>query len=191
MSPKRSPFQWVADGAEGVAHEPQPRPDRRGAREEGAALKELAIGLSRLPPERRAALTLDPDVRAQLEALAALPQDGAWQRQIRRVATLLRGEDVDELQAVLAGKGPQDAFAQAGKAWLRRLLPSGDDALQPLLDLHSSLDRQQLRTLLRQARTEGEAGQKARRRFVELLAEARVEPPEAPEAPDAPDAPAS
>lgn len=177
MSPKRSPFQWVADGAEGFAYEPQPRPDRGAARKESEALNELAIGLGRLPPERRAALRLEPEVRAELETLARLVEGGAWRRQVRRLATLLRDEDVGELQAVLDGKGPRDAYVQAAKDWTRRLLKEGDPAVELLLEEGAELDRQQIRTLIRNARAEGEAGTKARARLVKRLSEARLGPP--------------
>ena len=174
MARKRSPFQWVADGVEGQAHVPQPRPDRNAAREEGASLEDLAVALSRLPPERRASLPLRPEVQEQLELLSQMSLDGARRRQIRHVSRMMRGDELDEVRATLAGEGPPDAFLLAAQAWLRRLLDEGDEAVQALLDIAPALDRQQVRNLLRQARGEGPPAARAARRLEELLTAARL-----------------
>ncbi|MCK6507547.1 DUF615 domain-containing protein [Myxococcota bacterium] len=174
MARKRSPFQWVADGVEGEVHVPQPRPDRNAARVEGAALEDLAVELSRLPPERRAALPLRPELAEAIDLLAQMSLDGARRRQIRHVSRMMRGDEGEELRAALAGEGPPDAFRLAAQGWLRRLRAEGDQGVQALLDAAPGLDRQQVRNLLRQARGEGAPAQRAARRLEELLTEARL-----------------
>lgn len=174
MARKRSPFQWVADGVEGEVHVPQPRPDRNAARREGAALEDLAVELARLPAERRAALPLRPELAEALELLSQMSLDGARRRQIRHVSRMMRGDEGEALRLALAGEGPPDAFQLAAQAWLLRLREEGDDGVQALLDAAPSLDRQQVRTLLRQARGEGPPAQRAARRLEDLLIAARV-----------------
>lgn len=174
MARKRTSFQWVAEGVEGEAFEGRPRPDRHHNRQENVALEELAEALVLLPAERRAALPLDEDLRAELELLAAMPHDGAWRRQLRRVAGLLREEDPAPLQAILAGAGPADAWQAAAEHHARVLLDGDDAALQALVDAHPALDRNQLRALLRQARGEGAPAARAARRLVGVLARAKL-----------------
>jgi len=82
-------------------------------------------------------------------------QRGAYQRQLRRIASLMAHEDVDAIQAEIARqKQPskqQTAEFHQLEQWRDRLISGDDKLLTELIDQFPVIDRQHIRQLVRNA----------------------------------------
>lgn len=127
------------------------------------ALEVLALGeqLVGLTPAQLAKLPIPEDLLPHIEYTKRITSHGARKRQLAFLAKHMRRESDQALQAI---RDVLDAGSEVSRRevaqlhrvelWRDRLLAGGDAALGELLELHPHLDRQQLRTLVRNAQAE-------------------------------------
>ncbi len=145
-------------------------PSRSQQRRDALAVLALAEQLVELPPSRVARLELPDDVRTEIANVRRISSHIARKRQLGFLAKLMRRHGEDAFADVRAALGEnrerqrQEAAALHRLEALReRLLDDdGDSALAELIARHPGLDRQHLRSLIRQARTEREANKPPR-----------------------------
>jgi ribosome-associated protein len=137
------------------------RTDRR-RREDAheALLKSLATRLVASKTATLERLALDEELFAAIVTAQGIRSAPAHNRQVNVVRQHLRalGPDADALARRLESPGPAAAQAAVAgpaprpevKAWCERLEASGDAALEELVQMHPSTDRQQLRQRMRE-----------------------------------------
>ena len=140
---------------------PDDGPSRSQRRREALAVFDLGEQLVALPPSRLAAIELPDDVRAEIANVRRIDARIARKRQLGFLAKLMRRHGDEAFAAARAALGNDRAQQHREAAGLHRLeslrerlLAEGDGALEPLLDAHPQADRQHLRALIRQARSE-------------------------------------
>jgi ribosome-associated protein len=145
-----------------------PHPSRSQQRRDALATLELAGRLVALPPARVAGLDLPEDVRDEVRAVQRTGAHGARKRELGYLAKLMRahGEEVKAAAHAALGDDPaarrRESAAQERLAVLReRLLEEGDAVIGELADQYPQLDRQRLRSLVRQAHDEARRGKPA------------------------------
>ena len=149
-------------------------------------LESLANQLAELSDRARARLELDEPIEREVRALALVDPGSAMARQRRRVATLLRALDLDDLEArvhdVVIGANAAAEGVTRRLERLRDQLLEGDDALEPIFDEHPTIDRPRLHQAVRAARREAEAGPRGRRykQLLKLLRELGLGQPPPP-----------
>jgi len=150
-------------------------PTRTQQRREALAVLELAGQLVDLPPAKLAKLELPDNVRDEIANVRRITSHIARKRQLAFLAKLMRRHDSSAFDAVRAALGEnrdrqrQETAAMHRLEALRERLLDDDDALQALIDQHPDLDRQHLRSLIRQARTEKTAPNKPPKAYRELF----------------------
>lgn len=172
---------------DGTANE---RPSRTARRREALAVLDLAEELAALPPSRIAKIDLPDEVREEIANVRKITSHIARKRQLAHLAKLMRRHDDGVFDAARAElvhdreRGAREATSLHRLEALReRLLAEGDDALSELIAAHPDVDRQHLRALIRQARSEREANKPlhAFRELFRLLRELESPPPQAGE----------
>jgi len=145
-------------------HESAEPPSRTSRKREALDVLAFAKQLVDLPPARVAKLELPDDVREEIANVRRITSHIARKRQLGHLAKLMRAQDEEAFataRAALANDreaGAREAAAAHRLEALReRLLAEGDAALSELIATHPDLDRQRLRALIRQARSEREA----------------------------------
>lgn len=141
------------------------------------ALEILALGekLVELTPAQLARLPIPEDLLPHIEYSKRITAHGARKRQLAFLAKHMRREDDATLDAI---RDALDANSETSRRevatlhrierWRDRLIAEGDNALGELLDEYPQADRQQLRTLLRNAQAE-KARNKPPRAFREVF----------------------
>ncbi len=141
------------------------------------ALEVLALGetLVSLTPAQLAKLPIPEDLLPHIEYSKRITSHGARKRQLAFLAKHMRREDDATLQAI---RDKLDASSEVSRRevaqmhrveqWRERLLAQGDTALAELLGQYPDADRQQLRTLVRNAIAE-KAKNKPPRAYRELF----------------------
>lgn len=136
-------------------------PSRSQQRREALAILTLAGQLVELPPARLAKLGLAQELRDEIDSYRQMRTHGARKRQLAFIAKKLRQRDADELETLRGALGEnrdrqrQETAAMHRLEALRERLLAGDEgALSALIAAHPNVDRQHLRSLLRQARSE-------------------------------------
>lgn len=166
-------FQWVREDQEDEA---KPRVERAIRQREKDETKELELWVRRLaevPRGRWGTLGLSDDVLKGLDQYVGMSRTPARGRIARRLKQLLRHEDMEAVEAALAGDNEHDQKMRELERWRDRLVAGDDADLQAFIEEHPSADRQRLRGLLRQARGEGKGAAKALKAvFQELKAAA-------------------
>lgn len=138
------------------------RPNKSQIKRDNAALEKLGEELIFLPKERLAKLDL-PDALLEAIRLAQTIEKhhGAFKRQRKFIAKLLRDVDIGPIRGQLDGDSRQQAiaihFTHQIERWRDRLLAGGDSEVNALMAEHPEADRQKLRQLLRDANREREA----------------------------------
>ncbi|WP_269791503.1 ribosome biogenesis factor YjgA [Stenotrophomonas sp. Iso1] len=127
------------------------------------ALEILALGeqLVDLTPAQLARLPIPEGLLEHIEYSKRITSHGARKRQLAFLAKQMRREDDETLEAI---RNALDANSETSRRevaimhrmerWRERLLAEGDAALAELLDEHPEADRQELRTLVRNALAE-------------------------------------
>ncbi len=150
-----------------------------------AALAELASKLVALSDKRLNALQLPEEVYDVVHDTRLIKSATARNRSLRRLRAVMRAEDTEAIAqrlqlldeegvAAVVGPGPVDV-------WLDKLLQDGDAALSQFLQEHPQASRQELRTLLRNARaTSGSASAKKSRNGLRQLISSWVSADSAP-----------
>ena len=138
-------------------------PSRSQLRREALDVLKLAQTLASLSDAQLAPLPLDDDLRAEIARTRAVTQQIARKRQTQFLAKQLRKLDDVEIEPIRAALEHDRDHARRETAaqhrieqWRERLIAEGDEALTELLQQFPSADRQHLRQLARNARTERE-----------------------------------
>lgn len=151
-------------------------PSRTQQRREALAMLTLAAQLVELQPARLAKLDLPEDVRREVDVTRRITAHGAHKRQLAYLAKIMRRHDADAFAAVHAELGDnrekqrvETAAMHRLEAMRDRLLADEQTALPELIAAHPQLDRQHLRSLIRQARLEKAAPAKPQRAYREIF----------------------
>lgn len=136
-------------------------PSRSQQRREALAVFELAETLAALSESQLARVPLDDALRDEVLRTRVVTSHIARKRQTQFLAKQMRKLDDDALDAIRAALEHDRAQAHHEtaelhrlEAWRDRLIGEGDTALDALLALHPTADRQHLRQLARNARAE-------------------------------------
>lgn len=151
-------------------------PSRSQQRRDALAVLALAQQLVDLPPARLARLELPEDVRAEIEHTRRITAHVARKRQMAFLAKIMRRHDDDDFASVRAELGEnrdrqrqETAAMHRMEAMRDRLIDDDENALQELIAEHPHVDRQHLRSLIRQARAEKETPNKPPRAYREIF----------------------
>ncbi len=164
------------------SHDPNPPedtdegPSRTQQRREALAMLTLATQLVDLQPTRLAKLDLPEDVRREVDATRRITAHVAHKRQLAYLAKIMRRHDADAFAAVHAELGDnrekqrtETAAMHRLESMRERLIADDQAALPELIAAHPQLDRQHLRSLIRQARLEKATPDKPPRAYREIF----------------------
>lgn len=139
-------------------------PSRSERRRNALDILKLAGQLVELPPTRIPKLNLPEDIVDEIARTRKVTSHIARKRQLAFLAKQMRKHGDEAFTDARAALGEdrdrqrqEAAHMHRLEAARERLLDGGDDALGDLFDRHPHLDRQHLRSLVRQARAEREA----------------------------------
>lgn len=170
MSPSRSRNQTELDDEDYG-------PSRTQQRREALAVLALAGQLVELPPSRLSKLDLPDDVMREIDNTRRVTAHVARKRQLAFLAKVMRRYDEADFANVRAELGEnrdkqrqETAAMHRLEALRERLIDDVDDgALSALLDQHPDIDRQHLRSLIRQARIEKATPNKPPKAYREIF----------------------
>ncbi len=170
MSPSRSRNQSELDDEDYG-------PSRTQQRREALAVLTLAGQLIELQPSRLAKLDLPEDVRREIDITRRMTAHGARKRQLAFLAKVMRRYGDEDFAAVRAELGENREKQRQETAAMHRLettrdrlIEETDDSeLATLIAQHPQLDRQHLRSLIRQARIEKATPNKPPKAFREIF----------------------
>jgi ribosome-associated protein len=169
VSPSRSRNQTELDEADYG-------PSRTQQRREALAVLALATQLVELQPSRLAKLALPDDVREEITRTRQTTAHIAHKRQLAYLAKIMRRHDDDAFASVRAELGENREKQRQETAAMHRLeetrerlLDDDEAALSALIAEHPAIDRQHLRSLIRQARAEKAAPNKPPRAYREIF----------------------
>lgn len=121
------------------------------------ALKDLGVELTDLSKNALARIPLDEDLLTAIELAQKIKKEGR-RRQLQLIGKMLRARDVEPIQTALDKlknrHNQQVALFHKLEMIRDRLVTEGDDAIPAILALYPDADRQQLRTLARNAQKE-------------------------------------
>lgn len=127
------------------------------------ALKKLGIELVKLSKNELEKIPLDEDLIYAIGLAQKIKKEG-YRRQIQYIGKLLRNRDIDPISQALDKlknrHNQQIALFHKLEKLRDDLIATGD--AETIIDLYSTADRQQLRTLARQAKKEQEANKPAK-----------------------------
>lgn len=130
------------------------------------ALQDLGLALALLPNEQRRAVEMPEDLREAIEQYLKTRSHEARRRQLQFVGKLLRRVDAAPLLAAAerfqSGRSADAERLHTIERW-RDALIADDEAVTRWIEEHPDTDIQQLRSLVRAARSEG-AGQDSEQR---------------------------
>jgi ribosome-associated protein len=145
--------------------EPSGRPNKSQQKRDIAERMELIEKMTGLADKELARLGVGQDVIDEIAKVRAIKPSGARQRQLKYCVKQLREHDLSQVDLYLNDRRSQQvAHNQAFhhlERWRDRLIDEGDGAIGALLDEWPTLERQQLRQLVRDARREREQGKPA------------------------------
>ena len=171
MSPSRSRNQHELDDTEYG-------PSRTQQRRDALAVLAFATQLVEMQPAKLAKIDLPEDVRNEIANVRRITAHIARKRQLGFLAKVMRRYDEDAFAAARAALGVnrekqrQETAAMHRMEALRDRLvadETSDDALAELIARQSDLDRQHLRSLIRQARIEKATPNKPPRAYREIF----------------------
>ncbi|QDE38723.1 DUF615 domain-containing protein [Luteibacter pinisoli] len=139
-------------------------PSRSEQRRNALDMLKLANQLVELPPSRIPKLNLPEDIIDEIARTRKVTAHIARKRQLAYLAKMMRRHGDEAFTDARAALGEdrdrqrqEAAHMHRLEAARERLLDGGDAPLGELFDKHPELDRQHLRSLVRQARAEREA----------------------------------
>lgn len=162
-------------------------PSRSELRRNALDILKLAGQLMELPPSRIPKLNLPEDIVEEIGHTRKITAHGARKRQLAFLAKKMRKHGDEAFADVRAELGEdrdrqrqEAAHMHRLEAKRERLLDGGDVALGELFDQYPGLDRQHLRSLVRQAKAEREANKPlhAFREIYRMLKELEASSPE-------------
>lgn len=142
------------------AGEPAETASKSARKRQATALQDLGLELARLPGEHRRAVDMPEDLREAIETYLKTRSHEGRRRQLQFVGKLLRRADPAPLIAAVerfqSGRTADAERLHAVERW-RDALIADDEALTRWASDHPESDLQQLRSLIRAARSEGAA----------------------------------
>ena len=127
-------------------------------KKQSSDLQKLGRTLSQLSPRELDRLQLDPELRSAVDDACRISGRSALKRQIKFIGGLLRVMDVHPIRERLAALKMQSnrevRYHHRLENWRERLLEDGDSTIGDLVGEASTVDRQRLRQLVRNARKE-------------------------------------
>lgn len=153
-------------------------PTRTQQRKDALAVLALAVQLLELPPSKLAKLELPEDVEREIANTRRITAHIARKRQLAFLAKVMRRHDASVFEGVRAALGEnRDRQRQETAAMHRleatrdRLLSDPDNAMSEVIAQYPNVDRQHLRSLVRQAKIEkdGNKPPRAYREIYQLL----------------------
>jgi len=139
-------------------------------------LKRLGAELVELGSNSLDRIPLDEDLRAAIELAQKIKKEGR-RRQLQLIGKMLRSRDEEPIRTALDKlknrHNQQVALFHKLEMMRDRLIEQGDDAIPEVLNLYPAADRQQLRSLIRNAQKEKAANKtpKAARQIFQYLRE--------------------
>jgi ribosome-associated protein len=125
---------------------------------EAHARQSLGAELVELNEDQLQKFNLSADLLQAVKLAQTIKQRGARKRQLQFIGKLMREVDIAPIQQKLDDLKGISARAiatqHAIEHWRQRLLEEGDEALQQLLEQWPTMDRQQLRQMIRSAQKE-------------------------------------
>ncbi|UYA58560.1 ribosome biogenesis factor YjgA [Pectobacterium colocasium] len=140
------------------------------------ALKDLGAELVDLGKNALEKIPLDDDLRAAVELAQRIKKEGR-RRQLQLIGKMLRARDPEPIQTALDKlnnrHNQQVALFHKLEQLRDRLIAEGDDVVPDILALYPHADRQQLRSLVRNAQKEKAANKppKSARQIFQYLRE--------------------
>ncbi|ACT11325.1 ribosome-associated protein [Pectobacterium aroidearum] len=140
------------------------------------ALKDLGAELVDLGKNALEKIPLDDDLRAAVELAQRIKKEGR-RRQLQLIGKMLRARDPEPIQTALDKlnnrHNQQVALFHKLEQLRDRLIEEGDDVVPDILALYPHADRQQLRSLVRNAQKEKAANKppKSARQIFQYLRE--------------------
>ncbi|MDX1466866.1 MAG: ribosome biogenesis factor YjgA [Halomonas sp.] len=148
------------------------RPSKSQLKREMQSLQRLGEQIIAMSDAQRARFPLSDDLLAAVEETGRIKAREARRRHMQYVGKLMRGEDLDGIQAVFDEieneKLRRDHAFHRLETWRDRLIDEGDDAVEAFVVEFPDVERQALRQLIRNARRERDQGKpptNARRLF--------------------------
>ena len=139
-------------------------------------LKSLGAELVDLGKNSLDKIPLDDDLRAAIELAQRIKKEGR-RRQLQLIGKMLRARDEDPIRQALDKlknrHNQQVALFHKLEQLRDRMIEKGDDAIAEVINLYPQADRQQLRTMIRNAQKEKAANKppKATRQIFQYLRE--------------------
>lgn len=135
-------------------------PSKSQRKREMHALQDIGEELVELAAAQLDKLPLPDKLRDAIDQCQQIRAHEARRRQLQFIGRLLRDVDAEPLQVALEQLRQHAKLATQQhhqlERWRDRLIAEGDSALNELLQLHPTADRQQLRQLIRTAQKEAE-----------------------------------
>ncbi|MBK1719445.1 ribosome biogenesis factor YjgA [Thiocystis violacea] len=162
-------YEYVDDLPEG--------PSKSQIKREKLALQALAERMAGMPRRELERLNLSEATWAALDETARIKDPRARGRHWKRIANLLEREDMHAVHALVDEAENRERAEtdrhHALERWRERLIAEGDPVVAEFIDQCPSVDRQQLRTLVRAAQRDSERGKpEAPRKLFRFLREA-------------------
>ena len=159
-------------------------PTRTQQRRDALAVLALANQLIELPASKLAKLDLPEDVLREIAQTRRITAHIARKRQLAFLAKVMRRHDPEIFDGVRAALGvnrerqrQETAAMHRLEAMRERLLDDADAAMSDLIAQYPNVDRQHLRSLIRQAKAEKDANKppRAYREIFQLLKQLMTE----------------
>ncbi|MFC3283566.1 ribosome biogenesis factor YjgA [Litchfieldella rifensis] len=152
-------FDTPADDTS-ASHEDRPSKSQR--KREMQALQDLGEKIIALSEAERARLPLSDDMRFAVEETGRIRSHEGRRRHMQYVGKLMRREDTEAIQAAFEAfeqeKLRRDHAFHRLEKWRERLIDEGDEALEAFIAEFPDVDRQTLRQLIRNAKSERKRG---------------------------------
>ena len=136
------------------------RPSKSQLKREMHALQALGERIIAMSPAERARFPLSEDMLAAVEETGRIRSHEGRRRHMQYVGKVMRREDLTAIQAVFDEIDQEErrrdlAFHRLEK-WRDRLIDEDDSAVEAFIAEHPDADRQALRQLIRNAKSERE-----------------------------------
>ncbi|WP_052348179.1 ribosome biogenesis factor YjgA [Imhoffiella purpurea] len=137
-------------------------PSKSQIKREKLAMQVLAERLAGMPRAELERLNLSEATWAALDETPRIKDLRARSRHWKRIANLLAREDMDAVHALMDGAEQREREANARhhalERWRERMIAEGDGAVNAFVEECPTVDRQQLRSLVRAAQRDTERG---------------------------------
>ncbi len=144
-----------------VPDDQEGRPSKTQRKQEMQALQALGEKIIALSDAQRARLPLSEDMLAAVEETSRIRSHEGRRRHMQYVGKVMRREDIEGIRAVFdefeQEKLRRDHAFHRLEKWRDRLIDD-DEALEPFIADYPDVDRQTLRQLIRNARSERQRG---------------------------------